>query len=496
MSRPMPRPQEPARRELPSSVEFEQEVLGAILVNNATFASVSAILEPRYFCEEVHADIFDTMSAIILRGGVANPVSVKHQMKNPNFNIGGMVVGEYMARMARNAAGAYAAVSVAHRIKETYLRRCLIQAGEELIEIGHQLVEPEELSEESAAAQQNIAAISNDFLGKAEFYGASIADQYLTMITKESSASRNGDKSLRSGVAFCLDEIGTVLSERMFQPQHLYGLLSSSGEGKTSLTLQIIYQAIIDDNPCIFLSYDQTGTESVAQMVAQQYGYEVRLQKMGDLTEKQIERAYGLAQQIGKMRFQVVDCDSTKDTVSRLAAYARTFVKRNLNGRTPLIVIDHIGTIRPDPTDMKADEGTKARNIGQQLKSLAKELNAVVLVLQQRSGSGMKRINPRPIAADLFGGQVAMQPFDAIAYLYRAEHHMQSQLDIAQDARESEKIRARFQQQFGETENMAEIGALKVRFGSKGIRRKVEFEAKYTRYKSLLPEQEQESFFG
>jgi len=129
---------------------------------------------------------------------------------------------------------------------------------------------------------------------------------------------------------------------------------------------------------------------------------------------------------------------------------------------------------------------TKARNAIQELKACAKTAGCTFLVLMQRSSDGMKRFNPRPMKSDVYGGQSAVQPFDAIFFLYRGEYHLQEQLKVAADDKERAKIEARFAQQYGDDiEGTAEIGALKVRFGTTTQRRKVRFIPEFTRYESM-----------
>ncbi len=480
-------------RELPANLEAEQALLGAILVNNDAFSILPPQLEHYHFSEGLHRAIYESAARLNSAGKTANPVTIRSSLPPEilETRVGELSVSQYLAQLAAGAVTVINAPDYALAIIAESARREIIRVGQGLVELGFNAVDDIEMLDHTDGWKSVLEAVSIELSGKGSFTGNSIAEEYLAMVTKRPA---NGSKA---GVPIALPEIGTVLSERYFFPGRLYGMLSSSGEGKTSLTLQLIHHAIVMGNPVCFLSYDQSGAECVAQMIAQQTRLSMRCQQVGDLTDKQIEEGYSRALEISKMPFQVVDCDSTRDTASKLAGYARSFVKRHRTGKTPLIVIDHIGTIKPDSSDRTADEGTKARNIGQQLKSLAKELNCPVLVLQQRSGAGMKRFNPRPIPHDLYGGETARQPFDGIFYLYRGDVHRKRQLDTAHDEREAEKIRTRFRTQFGEEiDGIAEIGALKVRFGNPNLRRKVEFEAEFTRYISISGQDvDQQEFF-
>ncbi len=79
---------------------------------------------------------------------------------------------------------------------------------------------------------------------------ASPGSSYLAKF--EASARRDGV----GGVPIALPVIARLLSEPAFEAGNLYGLLSSSGEGKSSLTMRLIYHAVDLGHPVLFLSYD------------------------------------------------------------------------------------------------------------------------------------------------------------------------------------------------------------------------------------------------
>src|SRR5437868_5473357 len=92
----------PAYRSAPHNIEAEQSLLGAILVNNDAFYRVSDFLEPKHFFETIHQTIFETAGSLIRMGKVATPVTMKTFLP-ADTDIGGMTVGQYLARVAANA---------------------------------------------------------------------------------------------------------------------------------------------------------------------------------------------------------------------------------------------------------------------------------------------------------------------------------------------------------------------------------------------------------
>ena len=88
----------PAYRSAPHNIEAEQSLLGAILVNNDAFYRVSDFLEPKHFYEPIHQTIYETSASLIRMGKVSTPVTLKTFLP-AETDIGGMTVGQYLARL-------------------------------------------------------------------------------------------------------------------------------------------------------------------------------------------------------------------------------------------------------------------------------------------------------------------------------------------------------------------------------------------------------------
>src|SRR6195952_2894401 len=92
----------PVYRSAPHNIEAEQSLLGAILVNNDAFYRVSDFLKPEHFFEPIHQTIYETSGSLIRMGKVSTPVTLKTFLP-AETDIGGMTVGQYLARPAREA---------------------------------------------------------------------------------------------------------------------------------------------------------------------------------------------------------------------------------------------------------------------------------------------------------------------------------------------------------------------------------------------------------
>ena len=62
---------------LPQAIEAEQQLLGAILLNNETYDRIAHIINPSHFHDPVHAHIFELIANRIAKGNLASPITLR-----------------------------------------------------------------------------------------------------------------------------------------------------------------------------------------------------------------------------------------------------------------------------------------------------------------------------------------------------------------------------------------------------------------------------------
>lgn len=471
-----------AARSVPHNTEAEQALLGSLLINNAVHGVVSRFLEAGHFYEPIHQAIYTKASSMIEAGKTVTPIVLKGYLpedwKGLKLDGEPANVMQYLARLAAEAVPPVMASSYAAAVHDMWIAREALSAAQGAVDTILDIDPSGDVLEQLAPIEERITTIRAQKIRGEVRKGA--GQEYLDELT---AANQRGD--LR-GVPVCLPEIEEVISEPCFEAGNLYGLLSSSGEGKTSLTVQMLKHALQKGHPVQFLSYDQNRIQCIRQMVAQEHGIEARRQRNPRLlSETEWQHCSEFANWFDDQPAEIVKC--IDQGAAQLVGFARTFVKRHGNGKVPLIIVDHIGSVKPE--DKRADEGTKAKDINKIFKAGAEQTDAAWLVLNQRNSYGMRRDNPRPISADLFGGDPAKQAYDAIMYLYRQEKFKAEREATAASDSDWRKISKVFG---AEVEGIAELGALKVRFGNPTIRKIVKFEDRFTRYVSQQPVEDQE----
>jgi replicative DNA helicase len=467
--------------ELPSNIEAEQGLLGAILIDNRTFDRVATFLEEEHFFEPLHQRIYLVCGELIRMGKIATPITVKTYLPT-NAKIGDMTVLQYLVTLASAAIGTMAARDIAIAVHEAWLARQAIVAATEFLSFAYNPPPGVDVIGERSEFEDRMAQLRGMRV-KAETRRGAGRNYLENMETAKERGSV-------IGIPIGLKEIQRVISEPSFEIGNYYGLLSSSGEGKTSLTVQLVYHALAAGCAVQFQSYDQSAEQIVRQMVAQRHRIEARRQRFGDLSQSEWMDAKAFADWIDQQPFEVVKC--TMEGAPQLVSYARAFKRRHAGERLTLIVTDHIKRITPERSTERSDPGTKAGAINGILKAGANSVGAAWLMLNQRNTAGMQRPNPRPIASDLFGGEGTKESYDAVFYLYRFKKFLDERKATAATNADWKIINSGvFPSDVRDGgKDIAEIGALKVRFGPTNIRETLDFNAKFTLLESVEPQTE------
>ena len=223
-------------RSPPGNIEAEQALLGAILVNNRAFERVSEFLRPEHFFEPLHGRVYEAVAAVISRGQVANPVTLKAGFdRDEDFaELGGAA---YLARLAGSAVTVVNARDYGTTIHDLYLRRQLIALGEDTVNeaYGHDF-ESTAMNQIEGTEQKlyDLATVGDYERGFQDF--PSVLTQ--TIKTAEWAFKREGKMT---GVATGLIDLDKLLGG--LHNSDLIILAGRPSMGKTALATNIAFHA-------------------------------------------------------------------------------------------------------------------------------------------------------------------------------------------------------------------------------------------------------------
>lgn len=454
---------------LPDTSDVERALLGTIIQANDAYWRVSGFLKPEHFGEAINAEIFSIIGTLITAGRMAIPPTIIPYLPAGE---GQATASLYVAEMTSDAMPAGQVHNLALTVVEAFQRRMGIARMQDGISLLRTMPidgSPAKVFDEVRANLDALSMIDEAKDGDI----ARVVDGMLERMTALDS---------RPTVPFPLSQLSEIIGGDM-EAGNLYGMLSSSGEGKTSLALQIMDHAASKGHPVVLLSYDQSGAQCVDQIASQRTGIENTRIRNKTLQEREAEQYLKALADIKAMPLFIRKCSSATDGAAQLQGFVRALHSKKLKrfDKPALVVLDHSRKVKP--VNPNAHEGRIAAEANGVFKQCAADLGLVWFNLMQRSSSGTKRKNPRPMDSDIYGGESGREDYDAVFYLYRGFKYWKSQLATADDEKDEGKINARFQREKW-LEDEAEVGALKARFADPSRYFRLRFEKEFTRYVS------------
>ena len=401
-------------RTLPSSLEAEKAVLGAMLLDEEAMAAADA-LTPQDFHHDRHQILFEVLRDLHRSGEPPDPVVVRDALKRAG-KLEEMGGAEYLKELLSD--GSPAAASIDHHIQ--IVRRCAQQRW--LIRVARELEShafqdgavPEVLCSDTAERLYRIAALKQSDFERFADVGARVIDQ----IERQMSSDGNV-LGIRTGL--------TKLDEHVYGwcAGNYYVIASRPSGGKTALTLQQCCQAAEQGKRVLFFSLEMTpdvlGRRYLARTLPRNLA-DVMRARFRDEDMKQIVGAFARTQD---WRFWFSKRSDL--TISQLRAEARNLAARH--GGIDLIAIDYLQLVLADRPGSRNEELTQ---ISRGVKALAQELECSVMALSQLSRDCEKE-RRRPQLSDLRDSGSIEQDADAVIFLHRPiwdEEYPESQREI------------------------------------------------------------------
>lgn len=479
-----PEPGTPAYRSAPHNIEAEQSLLGAILVNNDAFYRVSDFLEPKHYFEPLHQTIYETAGSLIRMGKIATPVTLKTFLP-ADTDVGGMTIGQYLARLAAEATTIINAQDYGRTIYDLALRRDLIGIGEDMVNVAYDApvdFAPRAQIEDAERRLYELAESGRYDGGFQKF------SQALAVAVDLAAKAFQRDGKL-SGISTGMRDLDTKMGG--LQHSDLIIVAGRPGMGKTSLATNIAYNVARAYVPELqadgttkaanggvigFFSCEMSADQLATRIVAERTGVPSSHIRRGGISEADFEKIREVSIELQSLPFYV---DATGGlSIAQLMARARRLKRQK---GLDLLVIDYIQLLSGSGkrSDNRVQEITE---ITTSLKALAKELNVPVIALSQLSRQVESRDDKRPQLSDLRESGSIEQDADVVLFVYREEYYL-----AMKEPRPGTPEHEKWQLDMSLAHGKAEVIIGKQRHGPTGTV-DLAFEASVTRFGDLAPD--------
>ncbi|PHQ70897.1 MAG: replicative DNA helicase [Sneathiella sp.] len=461
-----------AYRSAPHNIEAEQDLLGAILVNNEAASKVTGFLRSEHFSEDVHTRIYDAATILIERGEIADPVTLKSYFDNDSAlaDIGG---SQYLARLAASATTIINAENYGRLIYDLAMRRELILLGEEIVNTAYDSDLDETSQSQIEEAEKKLFALAENGSHEGALTPVRVAiSEALKSI--EEAFQRDGNMV---GVTTGLKDMDAKLGG--LHNSDLLILAGRPSMGKTSLATNIAYNAAKayhasggkEGAVVGFFSLEMSAEQLVGRILAEATEISSEKLRRGDLTDD--EFANKLVPQSALLSELPLYIDDTPAlSIAALRTRARRLKRSHGLG---LIVVDYLQLMKGSGrrTDNRVQEISE---VTQGLKAIAKEMDMPVVALSQLSRQVENRDDKRPQLSDLRESGSIEQDSDVVMFVYREEYY-----EERKEPSEGTPEHAEWQERMARLHNMAEVIIGKQRHGPIGII-KLNFKPEFTRF--------------
>ena len=481
MNRPLDHAEIEVSRTAPHNVEIEQQLLGAILINNEAFYRVSDFLKVEHFFIEPHQRVYDTVSKLIRSGKVASPATVK-TFFGADEAIADIPAFEYLSRLAAHSTTIINAEDYGRAVFDLALRRSLITIGEGMVNEAYDAPPEFTPRDQIETVERNLYELAETGRFDRGFvpFGDALKDAI------EMAAAAHDRSGGLSGIATGLNDLDRLLGG--LQRSDLVILAGRPAMGKTSLATNIAFAIArnyragqeggatktVDGGIVGFFSLEMSAEQLATRILAEQSGISSSHIRRGSIDENQFADLVEAAKLMNTIPFHI---DQTGGiNVGQLAARARRLKRQK---GLDVLIVDYLQLLTGSGRRASDSRVNEITEITTGLKALAKELDVPIVALSQLSRQVENRDDKRPQLADLRESGSIEQDADVVMFVYREEYYLESRKPA-----EGTPEFIEWQEKLNSVHGVAEVIIGKQRHGPTGTV-KLHFDAELTRFSDL-----------
>ena len=395
----------------PHSVEAEQSLLGALLLDNQAFDRVADLVGADDFYRDDHRRIWRHVSRLIEANRPADVVTVSESVEasEDKDKTGG---ASYLGALAQNTPSALNIRRYAELVRERAVQRRLAQVATEIAEaalspagkeVGQMLDEAEskifQIAESGARRDQGLLEIK-PVLAK--------------VFERIDHLYHRDNQSDVTGVPTGYTKLDSETSG--LQGGDLIIIAGRPSMGKTALALNIAEHVAVGNGlPVAIFSMEMSSTQLAMRMLGSIARVDQHKMRTGRLNDKEWGE---LSEAMGKLHEAPIYIDEG-GALTALEVRARARRLKRQYSKLGLIVIDYLQLMAS--TAQGENRATEISEISRSLKAMAKELDVPVVALSQLNRALEQRPNKRPQMADLRESGAIEQDADVILAIYRDE---------------------------------------------------------------------------
>jgi replicative DNA helicase len=389
----------------PQSIEAEQSVLGAILIDRDAVIEVAEFLRPEDFYRQANGRIYAAILDLFERREPIDIVTVAEALERSE-NLEAVGGRAYLSSLSNETPTAVHAAQYARIVERKADLRNLIGAAGRIAGIGYE--DPAEIQAAIDRAEAELFAVSQKRIDagfsplKDLLHDAYDRLDYLHAHRGEISGVRTGFTDL--------DALTTGL-----QPSELFVVAARASVGKTIFALNFAEDASVKERKSVgVFSLEMSKEQLVLRMLSSVANIDSQRLRTGFLEELDFARIAPAMNSLSEAPMYI------DDTPNISAMELRTKARRlQAEAGLDLIVVDYLQLMQATSLSKDANRVQEVSEISRGLKALARELSVPVVALSQLSRQPEMRESKEPRLSDLRESGAIEQDADLVVFLWR-----------------------------------------------------------------------------
>lgn len=391
----------------PHNIDAEKALIGAILLKPDLMHDISVTVYPESFFADKNRQIYKAILETFTKGDPIDLLSITTRLKTNNQldRIGG---ASYLTELSENVPAAGNGHYYAELVQSRAVLRGLINAGDEIAELGYS--DPQNIEETLDQAEKKVYGVTNGIvLQKFKTIGSSLTEAW------ERFEHLSANQDARRGVPSGYEGLDNILAG--FQKSDLIIIAARPSMGKTTLALDIARNAALKYKASVgIFSLEMSDQQLVDRLLAAEAGVDSWKLRTGKLSNDQEFQAVQDA--MAKLSDAPIHIDDQPgNNILKMRSSARRL--KNEHG-LDLLIVDYLQLMSPTSTKASDSMVQQVTEISRSLKILARELDVPVIALSQLSRAVEQR-GGKPRLSDLRDSGSIEQDADVVMFIHRED---------------------------------------------------------------------------
>lgn len=392
----------------PHSVEAEQSVLGALMLDQRAWEDVSESVQDSDFYRHDHRLIYRAIAHLFSVEQAIDVVTVAEELEERSQldSAGG---ASYLAHLVDMTPSIDNGQAYADIVRERAQQRRLIEAATDMMEKAYHPDGEESLTLLSDA-EKAIAEIAE---GNRKDGGPELVKPILKNTLDQLDQMFNQPEGL-TGLTTGFKDIDERTSG--LQKADLVIVAARPSMGKTTYAMNLVENALLGTKrPCLVFSMEMPSESIVMRMLSSLGKIDQTRIRSGKLIDEDWSKLSAAVSLLKDLPLYIDDTPAL--TPQEMRARARKVYREN--GDLGMIMVDYLQLMR---VSGKSEGRTQEiSEISRTLKAIAKEFECPMVALSQLNRSLEQRPNKRPVMSDLRESGAIEQDADIIQFIYRDE---------------------------------------------------------------------------